>query len=102
MNLGIGSRLLVTSLAVVIVLELVAAIALRASLHETVEAQVVAELERHASSVRAAVIDLPGLDGAPGRKVVGRIAAATGTRVEIILGDGVVIVDSAGEAHAGD
>ena len=102
MNLGIGWRLLFTSLAVVVVLELAAAVALRASLHETVEAQVVTELGRHAASVRAAVIDLPGLDGAPGRKVIERIAAATGTRIEIVRGDGALLADSADGVHTGD
>lgn len=102
MNLGIGSRLLLASLAVVIALELVAAFALRAALHHTVGSQVQAELARHAASVRAAVIDLPGLDGPPGRAVVGRIAEATATRVEIIRADGVMIADSAGQAAPAD
>ncbi len=102
MNLGIGSRLLLTALTVVVVLELVAAIALRSSLHQTVETQVTAELERHAASVRAAVIDLPGLDGPVGQKVVARIAAATATRVEIVRADGVLLADSSDQAHASD
>ncbi len=96
MNLGIGSRLLLTSLAVLVVLELAAAFALRGALRRTVDAQVVAELQRHAASVRAAVIDLPGLDAQPGHRVVERIAAATGTRVEIIRGDGEVIASAGG------
>ena len=94
MNLGIGSRLLLTSLAVLVVLELAAAFALRGALRRTVDAQVVAELQRHAASVRAAVSDLPGLDAQPGQRVVERIAAATGTRVEVIRGDGEVIASA--------
>ena len=96
MNLGIGSRLLLTSLAVLVVLELAAAFALRGALRRTVDAQVVAELQRHAASVRAAVSDLPGLDAQPGQRVVERIAAATGTRVEVIRGDGEVIASAGG------
>ena len=102
MNLGLGSRLLVTTLTVVIVLELIAAIALRASLHRTVERQVTAELARHAASVRAAVVDLPGLDGPAGRRGVARIAAATATQILIVRGDGVLLASSDDDLAPGD
>ncbi|HVV85621.1 MAG TPA: ATP-binding protein [Kofleriaceae bacterium] len=102
MNLGIGSRLLLTSLAVVIVLELLAAIALRIALHRTVEAQVITELERHAASARAAVVDLPGLDGEAGRVVITRIAAATDTDIAVVRGDGEQLARSADEPLNGD
>lgn len=98
MNLGLGSRLLLTALAVVVLLELVVAIVLRSSLRHTVEAQVIAELERHAASTRATVIDLPGLDGPPGQRVVARIAAATRTDILIVRADGEVLVNSAATA----
>ena len=102
MNLGIGSRLLLTSLAVVIVLELVAAFTLRLALHRSVEQQLVAELARHAASVRAAVIDLPGLDGSAGHDIVERIARATDTHVRIISAEGALLASSTDEPLAGD
>jgi two-component system phosphate regulon sensor histidine kinase PhoR len=101
LNLGIGTRLLLTSLALLVALELVAAYALRAAMHRTVDEQVLAELERHAASVRAAVVDLPGLDGPAGHDIVERIATATATRVRIISAEGVVLASSTDEL-AGD
>ncbi len=102
MNLGLGSRLLLTALALVVVLELIAAIALRASLHHTVEAQVIAELDRHAAATRATVIDLPGLDGPAGQKVVARLAAATATEIVIVRGDGTILASSTTAPPPGD
>jgi two-component system, OmpR family, phosphate regulon sensor histidine kinase PhoR len=102
MNLGIGSRLLVASLIVVVVLELIAALVLRSSLGQTVETQVTTELTRHAASARAALGDLPDLGGDASRQTVARLAAATATRVEIIRADGVILADSAPTSSPGD
>jgi two-component system phosphate regulon sensor histidine kinase PhoR len=95
MNLGVGSKLFLASVAVIVVVEATAAVVLRAEVRETLEATTEAELIRHAESARIGLESTPDLAGPQGQHLARRLADATGTEVEVFDAEGHVLADSA-------
>jgi two-component system phosphate regulon sensor histidine kinase PhoR len=95
----VRSKLLVASIALIVVAGLASTLYLRAELRQTVEHRVEVELSQHAQTARIGIEALPTIDGDVGAATARRFAAATGARLEVIAG-GRVIVDSSGERSA--
>lgn len=95
MNLGIGGKLFLASVGVIVVVEATAAIVLRSEVRKTLETTTVTELVRHCESARIGLESLPDLDGPRGQALAERFARATGTEVEIFDAEGKVLADTA-------
>jgi two-component system, OmpR family, phosphate regulon sensor histidine kinase PhoR len=98
---GVRSTLLVASVCLVLVAGLVSTVYLRAELRDTVESRIETELIRHARTARIGLEGLPVVDGEVGAAAARRFSEATGTRIEVLTGDGRVLADSAGEPSTG-
>ena len=94
MNLGIGGKLFLASVGVIIVVEATAAIVLRSEVRDTLQGITEAELRRHCESARIGFESTPDLDGPTGQRLAVRFAEATGTEVELFDAEGRVIADS--------
>ncbi len=94
MNLGIGSKLFLTSVGIIVIVESTAAIVLRNEVRETLEEVTALELVRHAESARISLETMPDLDGPRGQALVEQIAKATHTEVEIFDAEGNVLADT--------
>lgn len=94
MNLGIGSKLFLASVGIIVVVEATAAVVLRAEVRQTLADTTEAEIGRHAESARIALEALPDLDGPRGQDLAVRLAQATGTEVEVFDATGRVLADS--------
>ncbi|KAB2911390.1 MAG: hypothetical protein F9K40_00840, partial [Kofleriaceae bacterium] len=94
MNLGIGSKLFLTSVGIIVVVEATAAIVLRSEVRETLHEVTAHELERHAESAKVGLETMPDLDGPKGLALAKQIAQATSTEVEIFDAEGNVLADT--------
>ncbi len=94
MNLGIGSKLFLASVGIIVVVESTAAIVLRSEVRKTLQATTEHELVRHAESARIGLEALPDLDGPKGQALAERIARATNTEVEVFDSEGKVLADT--------
>ncbi|HUQ01829.1 MAG TPA: ATP-binding protein [Kofleriaceae bacterium] len=94
MNLGIGSKLFLASVGVIVVVEATAAVVLRTEVRDTLHRTTEAELVRHAESARIGLEALPDLDGPKGQALAERFARATGTEVEVFDAEGKVLADT--------
>ncbi|MBZ0237450.1 MAG: PAS domain-containing sensor histidine kinase [Deltaproteobacteria bacterium] len=94
MNLGIGSKLFLTSVGIIVVVEATAAIVLRSEVRETLHEVTAHELERHAESAKVGLETMPDLDGPKGQALAKQIALATSTEVEIFDAEGNVLADT--------
>ena len=94
MNLGIGSKLFLASVGVIVVVEATAAVVLRAEVRKTLEATTIADLVRQAESARISLEKTPDLDGAAGQALALRLAQATGAEVEVFDAEGRVLADT--------
>ena len=94
MNIGIGSKLFLTSVGIIVVVESTAAIVLRSEVRETLQETTEHELVRHAESARISLEAMPDLDGPKGQALAEQIAHATNTEVEVFDSTGKVLADT--------
>jgi two-component system phosphate regulon sensor histidine kinase PhoR len=99
LNLGIGSKLFLTSVGIILVVESTAAIVLRSEVRETLQETTRHELVRHAESARIGLETLPDLDGPKGQALAEQIAKATSTEVEVFDSEGNVLADTDPDSH---
>jgi two-component system phosphate regulon sensor histidine kinase PhoR len=99
LNLGIGSKLFLTSVGIILVVESTAAIVLRSEVRETLQETTEQELVRHAESARIGLETLPDLDGPKGLALAQQIAKATSTEVEVFDSEGNVLADTVPDSH---
>ncbi|HVK73174.1 MAG TPA: ATP-binding protein [Kofleriaceae bacterium] len=93
MNLGIGSKLFLASVGVIVVVEVTAAIVLRAEVRETLEERAEAQLTVLAETARIGLETVPDLPR-HGQVLASRIGAATRTEIEVFDSTGEILADS--------
>ncbi len=94
MNLGIGSKLFLASVGIIVVVEASAAVVLRAEVRSTLEDRAEAELVIIADTARIVLESVPDFAGPGGHELARNIGATTHTDVDVFDANGEVLASS--------